>query len=249
MFHLAAFSESQDTGGVLLPAAAIADPVLSVAGDNISVPDYAPGLMGAMGIGTTITRAQLVSPSLRRTANYEIYPVNIGAEPLTPTPIAMFPGSPIPLDINEQLQAHVAEGVAGAEQETVLVWLCDGAITPVSGEIYTVRVTAAQALIAFAWTNAALVFDQVLPVGRYSIVGAAFQSAGILAFRFVFQGTTPRPGGVGFDVLSEVSPSGQRFGGWGSWGEFESVSPPTVDFLSVSADAAETGVIDLIKVG
>lgn len=249
MFHLAAFSESQDSGGLLVNVAAIADPSMTVSGDNIQIPDYANQLVGAMAIGTTITRAQLQSPSLRRTVNYEIAPLNIGAEPLTPPTYSYFGADPISLDVDEQLQALVAEALAGAERETVLVWLADGPVSPVGGEIYTVRVTAAATLTAFAWTNAALVFDQVLPVGRYAIVGAKFNAAGLLAFRFLFQGSTPRPGGVGNDTDNDYDIHGQRYGGWGVWGEFQSTTPPTVDFLSVSADASETGVLDLIKIG
>lgn len=248
MFHLAAYSESQDTGGVLVPCAALADPSMTVGGDNIQIPDYASMLMGAMGIGANINRAQLQSPSLRRTVNYEIFPLNANAEPLTPQAIAMFGEGPIQLDAGEQMQAYVAEGAAGAEQETVLVWLSDGPIQPIAGDIYSVRVTAAATLAAYGWTNAALTFDQVLPVGRYAIVGAAFLSTGLLAFRFLFQGQTPRPGGVGFDTFSEGPQFGQRFGGWGSWGEFDSTTPPTVDFLSISADTSETGVLDLVRV-
>lgn len=249
MFHLCAYSESQDTGGLLVNCAAVADPSMTVGGDNIQIPDYASQLMGAIGIGATITRAQLQSPSLRRFVNYEIFPLNINALVLDLAKGAWFPSTPIPLDVNEQLQAVVAEAAAGAERESVFVWLSDGPIAPIGGEIYTVRVTGAQALVAFTWTNAALVFDQVLPVGRYAIVGAQFQSTNMLAFRFLFQGSTPRPGGLGINALSNRSPEGQRFGGWGSWGEFESTNPPTVDFFATVADAAEVGVLDLIKVG
>jgi hypothetical protein len=38
-------------------------------------------------------------------------------------------------------------------------------------------------------------------------------------------------------------------GGWGVWGEFAHTAPPTVDFLSVSADTSEVVHLDLIKVG
>lgn len=249
MFHLCAYSESQDTSGVLTNVAAIADPSMTVSGDNIQVPNYASNLMGVYAIGTTITRAQLQSPSLRRLVNKEIFPVRANATADDDQRLDMFQDNPYQLDVSEQLQALVAEGAAGAERETVLVWLSDGPIAPVGGDIVTVRVTAAQTLATYQWTNAALTFDQVLPVGRYAIVGAEFISAGLLAFRFLFQGSTPRPGYLGGQTVGYIARGPARYGKLGEWGEFESTTPPTIDFLSSSADTSETGVLDLIKVG
>lgn len=248
MFHLAGWAQSQDTAGVLTTVDALSDPSMTVAGKNIQVPNYAPYLIGAWAMGATITRAQLQSPSLRRVVNQEIEPLNVAAAVANNFARYVYPESPIALDINEQVQALVAEGAAGAEQEYVLAWLSDGKIDAANGEIRTVRVTAAKTLVANQWTNGALVFDQVLPVGRYAIVGASFISADLIAFRFLFQASTPRPGSIGKSAVNYVEMVGQRYGGWGSWGEFDSTNPPTVDFLASAADASETGVIDLVKV-
>jgi hypothetical protein len=248
MFHLCGYYESQDSA-VLVPTAALADPAMTVSGDNISIPDYASMLMGVCGIGANLTRAQLQSPALRRVINYEVRGLNVNAEPLNPPVADIFPASPIQLDIDEQLQAHMSEDAAGASAATILVFLADKAIEPVGGEIFTIRVTNATTLVVNTWTNGALTFDQVLPVGRYAIVGARFESAGLQAFRFLFQGSTPRPGGIGCDAAADLEVRGQRFGGWGVWGEFQSTNPPTVDFLSVSADTSQVGLLDLIKIG
>ena len=143
----------------------------------------------------------------------------------------------------------MAEDAAGASAGTILAWLTDGPIAPVSGEMFTVRVTNADTLVANVWTNGALTFDQVLPVGQYAIVGAVFISAGLLAFRFLFQGSTPRPGGLGYDDVSDLPPDKQRYGGLGVWGEFDSRTPPTVDFLSRAADTSQVGYLDLVRIG
>lgn len=246
--HLCGWYESQDSA-VLVPTAALADPAMTVSGDNIQVPEYAPMLIGAYAMGANVTRAQLQSPSLRRTVNQEIRPVNVGAEPLSPVVLDLPIGIGIPLDVDEQLQAWMAEDAAGASAVLILAWLSDKELSPVTGEIFSVRVTNASTLVANTWTNGALTFDQVLPVGRYAIVGARFESAGLQAFRFLMQGQTARPGGLGCDAAGDKDMVGQRFGGWGSWGEFASTNPPTVDFLSVSADTSQVGTLDLIKVG
>ncbi len=249
MIHLCGWAESQDTAGVLTTVTALGDPAMSVSGDNIQVPNYAPFLIGFWAMGATITRAQLQSPSLRRIVNPEIEPLNVAAAVANNYSRYVYPDAPVQLDINEQLQALIAEGAAGAEQGYVLAWLSDGKIDPYQGEIHTVRVTAAKTLVANQWTNGALVFDQVLPVGRYAIVGAAFISADLIAFRFLFQASTPRPGSIGKSSVNYVEMLGQRYGGWGSWGEFDSTNPPTVDFLASAADTSEVGYIDLVKVG
>ncbi len=247
-FTLAAFSESQDSA-TLVNVAALADQHLTVSGDDLRVPEFANHLVGVHALGPNVTRAMLVSPTLRRMLNYEITPIDVGVEPASNPPVVMFARNPIPLVTDENINAQAAEDAAGASRATVLVWLSDGALTPVEGEMYTVRVTGATTLAANVWTNAALTFDQSLQPGRYAIVGARFIAAGLQAFRFAFVGGFFRPGGVGFDAASDFEPAHQRKGGLGVWGEFPHTVPPTVDFLSNSADTSETGELDLVKIG
>lgn len=248
-FSIVAWDESQDTGGNLTAVAAVADPHITVQGDDVRIPDFAPALVGVYAMGPTITRAQLQSPSLRRMLNYEVQPVDIAAQPDPIKRHNLFVDSPIPLIPDESLNAFVAEGVAGAEREIVLALLADGPLSPISGEIFQVRVTGATTLVANAWTNGALTFDQTLPVGEYAIVGAHFRSTGLLAFRFVAPGVAWRPGATGCAAADDLDLPGQRRGGWGEWLRFRNTTPPTCDWLSLSADTAETGVLDLLKVG
>lgn len=248
MFHLAVWSESVDQAAIA-PIAALNDPVLTVAGDNIQVPSFGTYLMGGAGIGVNLTRAQLQSPSLRRILNPEINPIRVAASPAGDDGLLDLFHNPIALDASEQMQAYAAEDAAGASRMNVLAWLGDGKVESITDPIYTLRATAAQALTAYAWTNAPITFDQVLPVGSYGIVGARYIGTTAIAFRFVFQGQTPRPGGIGQTALSNIDVRNQRYGGWGLWGVFESVAQPTVDFLAAAADASEVLAIDLIKVG
>lgn len=247
-FHLAAYSASADQAAIA-PIAAVSDPSLTVSGNNIQIPDFAPMLHGAFGVGVNLTRLQLQSPSLRRIINFEVSPLNYAATLLSPPAYVDLFKSPIALDVAEQMQAYASEDGAGATRMNAFVMLGDGKNEAIAEPIYTVRVTGATTLTAFAWTNGALTFDQVLPVGDYAIVGSKFFSAGLLAFRFLFQGSTPRPGGLGTTTLQGLTPEAQRNGGWGVWGIFNSTTPPTVDWFSGSADTAETGYIDLVKVG
>lgn len=247
-FHVAGWSASVDQAAVAA-IAAMADPSLTVSGNNIQIPDFASMLVGAFGIGVNLTRFQLQSPSLRRVINYEVSPLNYLATPSNPPCFTDLMYNPIQLDVSEQMQAYAAEDGVGATRMNAFVLLGDGKVEQVSQPIFTVRVTSATTLVAFTWTNGALTFDQVLPVGNYGIVGARFSSAGLLAFRFLLQGQTPRPGSIGQINERLITPAGSRYGAWGLWGVFNSTTPPTVDFCSSSADSAEVGEIDLVALG
>lgn len=247
MFHTCVWSASVDQAA-LLAIAALADPVLTVSGNNIQVPTATPYLGFVSGIGVNLTRAQLQSPSLRRMFNFEVRPICRSANPLSPMPYVDFMDHAIPLDPGEQLQAWTAEDGAGATRMSVIANLVDKDITPEATPFFTMRATAAATLAAFAWTNAAITLDQILPVGQYAIIGARAESAGLNAFRFVFQNQTPRPGGIGNLSESTLHIPNQRGGGWGVWGTFDNWTIPTVDFFSSTADVAETLAIDLVKI-
>ena len=247
-FTLVGFSESQDSAGALVAVATLADNHISRNGDDLIIPELNK-IIAISALGATITRARLNSPSLRRMSPFEITPLNVGAEPTSPPTLLNLFATPLTLQVDESLNAEIVENVAGAEQETVLVWLADGTPAPVAGEIWTVRATAAQALTANTWTNAILTFDVDLPVGKYQIVGMRAESAGLVAARLVFVGGIWRPGCLGTDVASDLEADIFRYGRMGVWGEFVHNRPPTVDFLSSSADASETVWFDLIKTG
>ena len=246
-FHIAGYTASVDQAAIAA-ISALADPSLTVSGNNIQIPDFANFLMGAYGVGVSLTRAQLQSPSLRRILNPEIRPIDRSATTTNNPPFLNLFHNPIQLDTAEQMQGLISEDGA-TTRNSIFVWLGDGKADVITDPIFTVRATGATTLVGFVWTNGGIVLDQALPVGDYVIVGARCESAGMLAFRFVFQGSTPRPGGIGFTAANLVDPVGQRFGGWGVWGGFNSTTPPTVDYLSASADSAETLAIDLVKVG
>lgn len=247
MFTVIAFTESQDSA-TLVNVAALADPHVRVSGDDIIVPEDMNRIIAVCVIGPNVTRSQLVSPSLRRFVNQELGPISVGALPTTPQVLVDLRGTPIPLETDEALNAQAAEDGAGATRATVLVLLSDGQLAPPQGEVRTVRVTNATTLVANAWTNGALTFDQTLPRGRYAIVGARFRSTNLQGWRFVFVGGIWRPGGIGNALVSALDHAMFRYGGLGVWGEFEHNTPPTVDFLANGADSSQTGELDLIKV-
>lgn len=247
-FSLVAYSESQDTAGVLTQVAALIDQHITVEGDNILVPAFAPNLVGAFALGATISQAQISAPSLRRGLLYDIAPVNIGAVPVNRPYMHDRFENPMALEPSEGLQAYVAETAAGAEQETVLLWLEGEHTEAPAGKIMTVRATASTTLVAFEWSLCPVTLTQQLEAGRYAIVGMKAISAGAIAARLVIPGSEFRPGVIASDVLGAVALTQFRYAHRGSAGEFEHTFVPQVEFLSVSADTSEEIYLDIIKV-
>jgi len=246
-FTLAGWTETQDATTTLRYVAAMADEHITVVGDDVKVPALAQ-LAAHYALGPTMTLAQISSPSLRRRTNLDLGGIDVAAEPLSLPNMSQRFANPLPLEAGEKLNALAAKSGGVAEYAHVLVWLSDGPITPVTGEIFSVRATGATALVAYTWSSSAITFTQTLPTGRYQCVGARAESAGMIAFRLIFPGYSWRPGGVGADAPSDISPNGQRLGGWGVWGEFADDAQPILEALSISADATQTLYLDLIKI-
>lgn len=248
MFHLCGFSESQDSA-VLVPAAGLLDQALQVNGDDIIIPNDLTFLVGAYALGPDATRAQLISPSIRRQWPLEIRPIDLAALPVSRLNVSWYGDSALQLDPGEQLNGYMAEGNAAASRVTILAWLADRPPSPVRGDIRTIRVTSSTAAVANVWTNISLTFADVLPAGVYAIVGAEMSSTNLQAFRFVFKGGGYRPGWVGCAALGAVQNQLQRWGNLGTWGEFEHLTPPSMDVLVNGTDASYAGTLDLVYLG
>ena len=165
-FTLVAYSASQDTSGVLTTTAALADPHVRVSGNDVSIPAETPNIAGVYAIGATMTRAALVSPSIRRRYPFEVFPVDAAATPTDPWHFHDVAQQVIALDVDESLNFQFAESGAGAQRGSGLVWLSDGPINPdTSGEFFTIRATGTTTLSTYAWTNCTLTFNDTLPAG------------------------------------------------------------------------------------
>lgn len=247
MFTVAAFSVSHASTGLIITNA-VADPHLTIITNRLVVPEALPFVAGAYANGADIARAQFSAPSLRQLINPELSPVDTNALPASPDRFIDYRFTPIQLQPNEQLELDEANAAAGANICRGLVYLADGAITPESGDVRSTRVTGTITGVAETWANGALTFADQLPAGRYRVVGARFFGTTLTFFRLVFPGYAWRPGGLGFANATLVEPPEQRFGNFGAWGEFEHNAPPTLDAFCTAADAAQTGVLDLLKV-
>lgn len=249
MFSVVAYSESQDPGGVYEKMAAVADQHVKTSGDGITVPQMNQ-LIGAFFAGGTVPdKCRVISPSLRRINPLYIVPSEIALVPGA-DPAMLYRGeNPVPLDVNETLEVENNANPAGAEQQTALVFLADGPIVPVTGEVWTLncQITAAQVLDS--WEFSEITFPDALPVGDYDIIGARCEAAGGVGFRFVPVGAFHRPGGVCAQAVNSKDPWAQRNGRLGAWASFNTITPPGVELLGSAAVGSATYdlFIDVIK--
>lgn len=255
-FHLGAFSESQLDDGTFQAQAAVEDDIVFTSGDDLRVPRSLDRLLGAVGfIGdqAAATRGRIVAPSLRGFLNVEIIPLYPTEPPASQNHVMdIWPRSPIALAVGESINYESDGGGNGAAAQdcSALVWLGDGPVQPVDGDMRTVRATTVVVTVQRQWSSATLVFAEDLPAGRYAVVGARFQDGNLGAGRLIFVEGGGRPGTVGCTTLLAADLKGSRRGGWGVWGEFDINQPPSAEFLSLGGTDTNPDVyLDIMRIG
>lgn len=249
MFHLAAFYESVDPGAALTKISAVADQAVRTDADDLIVPTGVSNLIGeaALTAATGPGYGQVQSPSLRQLANQDVLPIVAGVVFGGNPSVQSHFNNPRPLKANESLNFAI-EATGGAAASCYgLVWLSDGALQPVQGNIFTVRATGAATLAAGSWVNTSLTFDSTLPAGTYNIVGFRAVGTNLVAARLSLVGGAFRPGIPAVNAVGDREFRFGRFGDMGSFGTFDVNQPPTVDCLGIT-DTSQVFVLDLIKI-
>src|SRR5882724_9958595 len=255
MFTTVAYYQSIQPVGVDIRLAAVADPHVRVQGNDVYVPALNKLMAAAAMVSTTVATAyaRLDAPSLKRVARYVIAGIQGAAAavnlPSDPQDVELhYVGLP-QLATNEALDALVNSTPAAPQIHSVIVWLADQAPSrQAGGEIFTIRATSAIAAVAGVWTNVGLTFDDVLPVGRYSIVGMRAESTNMIAARLVVPGYAWRPGVLGCNSGSHREDERFRRGELGEFAQFDEVTLFTVDVLANVADATQRFEFDVVKI-
>lgn len=250
MQHLAAFYENVDQNGAAANINAVDDPVIYTEGDDLRVAPEMPFLAGAwMGTAaTTVTSAQIRTPSLLSRVYYDVSIFNGSTVMPNPPAMDLFMGNPIQLVGLETMNFNTNTDAAAAVDIYGLVIFTDGPKAPVSGDIFSVRVSASATLAAGTWVTSNITFSQELPVGNYQVVGQRWIGANLVAARMIFKGGRFRPGVPGIAANPRMDIPQFRKGMGGMLGEFNSNTPPSMEFLG-DTDTAQIGYLDLIKVG
>ncbi len=226
----------------------LTDPIATVTGNLLYVGSL-NNLIGAVVIGTTAGKSKIETPSLLNIAPFQVVKVPQSNLPTKTMALALQSASPFKLITNEAIQAFSSNSSTTVVSGTTsLVFLSDGSLAPVSGEIVHARATLTTSDNGNSWENAALSFDTILPAGDYDVVGARLEGNHAKAFRLVFQGnTTVRPGTLAALGVDGNDLIGSRNGGWGNWGTFNQFTPPTVDVISDGTAEVAVLYLDIIK--
>ena len=243
VFTLVAYHKAA-VSATLLPLTAVPDPHVTTSVNDITVPEL-NHIVAALMFGTAPTQGQIQAPSLRRVFLEDI-PAFIATEVCTGAVdvIVDKKDNPLELEISEKLNVYSIHTTDG----WCLIWLADGPVEPISGDIRTIKCTTGHTSAADVWENVALTLTQTLPAGRYAVVGMHVHGTALLAARLVFVGGTWRPGVPANAVAGDPGIPMFRNGQFGSFGEFEFDQPPTVDLIGTGVTSTEEIYLDLIQV-
>lgn len=254
--HLIAFQQSVDQ--VALAAINnVPDDVLTRTGAlRFVVPAALSRIWWAAALGVSLTRAQVITPSLQvRRMNPEIAPRRRGAALFTLlAPEIFLPPRPLLLDPGEEIELDTAEDGAGATQMHGLIALGPARLPEMpAGDIRIVRATGTTTLVAFAWSTVTLTLDSSLEAGTYAVVGFVAMSANAIAARLIITGQQNRPGLPAFSGAEGAAVDFEA-ALWNQlaffdMGRFRNIELPTIQYFASVADTAETVYLYLIRVG
>lgn len=249
-WHLALFAgaKTDSTANQAIPI--VADPALTPLTASAYLIPAPYEVFGAWAANDTITRARIVTESMRTLGLPEIYPLNVVAEPTLPLSIDWRLQDPIKLATNDSLSVECSNGASTADFAWAGLYLRTGFAPVPTGPRTTLSGTSTQTLVANAMTLGGITFDQTPPVGTYEVVGLKVVCADAWAARLVFPaGQQLRPGVMtgetvaGFDYMQM-----ERHGKLGAWGRFHSVNLPQLEILGHTAGAETARVyIDVVQ--
>jgi len=255
----------------------VADDHVTIKGDSVYIPPDLNKIIGysfshttGSGLGN-FTGGRIDSPSLRAMFPLDIsvganaldgmhaHTENLAAsytqnattreQVINPLSPVMFQDSPIPLKTNEGMKALMTNGAVGGARGIAGIWLANGAITKVTGDIRTIKATTTFTPTANEWSSSIIDFVQDLPVGDYQVVGARCVGGDTQGlFRLIFVGGFWRPGGVINQRITSPDVKVFRRGNLGVWGTFHSLQPPKLEVMEVASVANPELYLDLIKV-
>jgi hypothetical protein len=246
MFHVAVYSAN--TFGVnnfdLTP---VSDAILTISNGHY-LPNVNMSLFGGWFGGVNLTAVRLVTPTSRQVVPPPMYPIQGAVIPPDRPHVFDRRSSPFPLNMVEEiaLQANIG-GAANALNYAVL--FMGPSIDPIpSGPIYSLHGTATTAAVTGSWTQLAITWDQTIPAGTYTIIGSVHQSTNAICHRWITKNGWYRPGTLSVSSLTNISIPDMYYGGWGSWGQFQTYTYPLCEVMCNGTDAAHDVTMNIVKV-
>lgn len=248
-FHLLAYSESQNPGATPNPLTAAQDGWANISTNGNFYLPQALRYAGGYAQGATMVLAQVVTPSLRQIGIPYITPIVAAAAVPSNYPVMIQPDIGPWIPKSDELGVSANNGGGGAEQQTAFLWMHDGNLNIGREPIITVRSATTNTTGNLVWGESGLALDQPLPAGRYRVVGMDAVGTNLLAARLRFPQAGPMPGVLGRATTAIFPNPIFRMGRMGSFGEFDSLAPPMVQFFGSGAPTTQNVYLDLQKIG
>lgn len=248
MFHLVAYKRTGVAGETDADMAAVQDVWLTISNSHFVLMEPMRLLM-AYGLGTTLDRLKISTPSLRTISLPYIVPIEpVAAVPDLPA-VAIFQDHELILPPIDEIALLESNTDAGAQTYTAMVWLGFGPDRNTApGPVYTVRATGTITAVTGAWTQGAITLDQTLPAGTYAIVGMSVIGTNLMAARLALPKYKHRPGCLARTAVANDDRSYWRMGRMGILGDFDSIAQPQLDIYALGANTAQTVYLDLVKI-
>lgn len=252
MFTVQAYSENVNAGGVFNAITPVQDSSATVGQNGFIVNEKFRFIFGAIACvgNNAAARARIIAPSLRPLGYPEIAPVSLALVPTVQSESTIYPQAMIGLIPSEQVSIEQNATPGAAEQVSAAIFLADGPLAGVSGEMLHIPFSWTATLVAGGYTSAIPALDDALPQGVYAIVGSRLVVAAGVIHRYILPNDKHRPGAPCVANTASLDVYHWRHGALGEWGTFTNVELPQIEVLgsAVVANATYRGVMDLIKV-
>lgn len=248
MYHLACYKGTPGANASNFDLPAVNDNVLTLSNNHYILTQSARVKI-AYAQAPFLTLARINTPKLRATSLPYIEPIRVGALPGNLPPAALYETNQLNLDPIDEIAIEVSNNLASGTEVTIAGLFLEMSGTPIpQGPSFTIRATSSFTATSLQWTSGAIVFDQVLPAGRYAVIGLRVIGPNIVFGRLIFPGGTYRPGTIASDTVSESDGNLVRQGSCGLLGEFDSVAQPQIEIFSNGANTAQTVFMDIIRI-
>ncbi len=248
-FHLAAFTLQEAFGAVDADLTLSNDQMLPQDAAGNAILPWDAEIMAAYVLGTSLTRAKIRAPSLRQITYPYIRPfdqaINVPANPA----LCLWDQGYRPKVVkNETLNVETSNNLgAASERHQAFLWLQPRYDPAPPGIVTTVRFTCAVVGVANTWSSGVMTPTEVLPFGRYAVVGMSAVGAAVLAARLIPTDGGIRPGCLCSPTVAINDMRFWRTGKFGKFLEFEQTSTPQAEFYMQAASATQEVYLDVVK--
>lgn len=248
MIHLACYNATVAAGLTNVDIAAVNDQSLTISNGHYVLTEPAR-LAGVYSQGTSILRSRVNTPTLRAISLPYMEPVNRAILPGNLPPFAMLGDYSLPLTPIDEIAFETSNDLGSSTEVHTIGAFFQFGMRPIpTGASYTLRATSTITATANAWTAGAFVLDQVLPAGRYSVIGVRVVAENAIFGRLIFPAQTYRPGTIASASEGQNDFGVTRMGRMGELGQFDSIAQPQLEIFANGACTSQTIYMDCIRV-